>query len=61
MDRIIEIAKTKGRNTVEPPVSGPLRTRKSVRLREVSAYGRLKMNCLYAENMTKCPLTGGVR
>ena len=42
-----------------------LRSKKSVRLREVTAYRRLKrlkMECLYvAENMTKCPLMRGVR
>ena len=33
-----------------------------VRLGEVSAYGRLKMQCLYvAETMTECPLRRGVR
>ena len=32
-----------------------------VPLRELSAYGRLKMLCLYvARNMTKYPLMGGV-
>ena len=39
--------------------SGP---EKNGRLREVSAYGRLKMQCLYAaRNMTMCPLTRVVR
>ena len=39
-----------------------LGSRKSGRLREVSAYGRLKIQCLYvARRMTKCPLTRGVR
>ena len=38
------------------------RSVKSVRLREVSAYGRLKMKYLYvAMSMTKCPLNRGVR
>ena len=33
----------------------------SVRLQEVSTYGRLKMQCLYvAKNMTKCPLMRSV-
>ena len=31
-------------------------------MRELPAYGRLKIWCLFvAENMTKCPLTRGVR
>ena len=35
---------------------------RGVRLREVSAYGRLKIQCLYvARNMTKWPLKRGVR
>ena len=38
------------------------RSMKSVRLREVYAYGRLKMQRLYvARNMTKCSLKRGVR
>ena len=37
-----------------------LGNRKSGRVREVSAYGRLKMYCKYVDsNMTRCLLTSG--
>ena len=39
-----------------------LGNRKSGRIREVSAYGWLKMYCKYVDsNMTSCPLTSGAR
>ena len=47
-----------------PPVGGHLSDTNcptSVHLQEVSAYGRLKMQCLHVvENMNKCPLRRGV-
>ena len=60
-------------NIVEAPVSRHPRDQKKCPLKDVRAqflprsdflksYGRSKMNCLYvARNMTKCPLTRGVR
>ena len=45
---------------MEPPISGHLAWDR-IRLGEVSAYERLKMQCLYvAGTMTECPLRRGV-
>ena len=44
------------------PYADTLRSRKNVRLRKVSAYGKLKLHRLYvAGTMTKCLFRRGVR